>query len=80
MIRVNVQEVVFMHNKERLHEALGIADDRAEEIVELIRRLAVESSTISEIIGKILNHDKLNNTEKTYTIFVLGWLTALQDC
>ena len=82
--RLVPERVMFRHDKEKLYEALGIQDGRADEIIELVQRLAGESDTFSEVIEKIVNHDGISDAEKIYAIINVGLLIALQasleDC
>ena len=54
---MSVQGIVFDHSKERLHEALGISDERASELAGILARVWDESDTVSEMVEKILSDD-----------------------
>ena len=76
---MSVQGIVFDHSKERLHEALGIVNERASELSVVLVRVWVESDTLSEMIEKILSDDGLSDAEKVYMLVKLGHIIALRQ-
>ena len=73
-----MQGIVFRHDAERLHEALGISDERAVELSEILARVWVASDTVSEMVEKIISDDGLSDVEKVYALVKLGKVVGAQ--